>query len=73
MKNHEFKKKTCNSMSSRVVFRNHISATPLDIEYELKLLNKATKKICASKESAREFLVNSGFLTEDGQLAERYR
>ena len=46
---------------------------PLDIEHELEILDRVGKRICASQESARKFLVENGFLTEDLKLAPRYR
>ena len=45
---------------------------PLDIEHELEVLDRVAKRVCASKESARKFLVDNGFLTEDLELAPRY-
>jgi hypothetical protein len=38
----------------------------------LQLLKQERKKICASKASARKFLVDHGFLTKSGKLPRRY-
>ena len=44
---------------------------PKMAEY-LRLLKQERKRICASKASARKFLVNHGFLTKSGKLPKRY-
>lgn len=41
-------------------------------EKDLEAMRKASKKILASKESAREYLIKYGFLSEDLQLTEQY-
>lgn len=44
-----------------------------EIEEIIKAMRKLRKKICATRESARAFLVKAGIITKKGNLREPYR
>jgi hypothetical protein len=44
-----------------------------EIDHEIRAMRDAGKRIRASKETARSFLIKHGYLTKDGKLASRYR
>jgi len=45
----------------------------IDLETELKTMDKVSKEICRTKSSARDFLVTNGFLTPTGRIPKRYK
>lgn len=45
----------------------------VNVKKELVAIKAASKRVCAKKKTAREFLVTHGFLTPKGKLAGRYR
>lgn len=51
-----------------------MSVQYVDIKRERQLIREASRRVAASKQSARGFLIEHGFLTKDGKtLAKRYR
>lgn len=46
--------------------------TQEELKKELKAIRKAGKEISATKESARKFLYENGFITKTGKLPKRY-
>ncbi|MGC1479015.1 MAG: hypothetical protein WA771_00815 [Chthoniobacterales bacterium] len=49
-----------------------IPMTPKQVREEVETIQRASKKILASKETAREFLVKFGFITKSGKVTRRY-
>ncbi len=45
----------------------------VNVKKEVEAIRKATKRICADRETAFSFLVEHGFLTPKGKLSKRYR
>jgi hypothetical protein len=45
----------------------------LDIKREVRELRKTARKIAASKQSARRFLISTGMYSADGQIKPEYR
>ena len=47
--------------------------TPAQAERERKQIRKSMKKLLATPERARAFLIKHGFITKDGKVGKRYR
>jgi hypothetical protein len=54
---------------STIIFRRGKA----EVDREIEVMRRFTKKITRSKKAAREFLIRGGFITKDGQLTKRYR
>lgn len=44
-----------------------------EFKEQAEALQRAAKKVCASQEAAREFLVRAGIATKSGKLTKAYR
>ena len=46
--------------------------TPEEVRKEVRAMKSASKEILKSKESARRFLVEKGYITKSGKLTRKY-
>jgi len=46
--------------------------SPERAKREVKAMQEAGRRICASKETARAYMVKHGFMTKSGKLPKRY-
>jgi hypothetical protein len=47
--------------------------TDAEVRKEIRAMEAASKKISASKKTARAFLLTNGFITKDNKLGKAYR
>jgi hypothetical protein len=50
-----------------------ITTSNEEIRREIKSMKAFSKKVSATKESAREFLTKYGYMTKSGKLSSRYK
>jgi len=50
-----------------------VARTKKEVDREIHEMDRASKKITRSKDSAKAFLVKHGFITQDGKVTKRYR
>ncbi len=50
-----------------------VARTKKEVDREIHEMDRVSKKITRTKESAKAFLVKHGFITKDGRLTKRYR
>jgi predicted ATP-dependent serine protease len=51
----------------------HWTPSPAEAKKAVEKMRRKTRKLVASPETARAFLIKYGFITKKGELAPRYR
>lgn len=45
----------------------------IDLQKEIEAIRKASRDICKDKQTALAYLIEHGFLTPEGKLADKYK